>query len=70
MSGIWVKVFPPAAVPGIGDWAEISGMTGDRQVDYTEDDFEVASFPVVWRGVHHGDGGTAGRADCRWRCGC
>ena len=49
MSGIWVKVFPQEAVPGIGDWAKITGMTGDPQrVDYTEDDFEWTSFQ--WSG--------------------
>ena len=50
MSGIWVKVFPKEAVPGIGDWAKISGMTGDpTREDYTEDDFEWSSFQ--WSGA-------------------
>ena len=49
MSGIWIKVFPKEAVPGIGDWAQITNMTGDPQrVDYTEDDFEWTSFQ--WSG--------------------
>ena len=45
MSGIWVKVFPQPAVPGIGDWAELSAVTGNpTRTDYTENDFAWTSF--------------------------
>ena len=43
--GVWVKVYPPEAVPGIGDWSNVTAMTGSpTRVDYTEGDFAWTSL--------------------------
>ena len=48
-SGVWVKIYPPEAVPGIGDWSNVTAMTGSpTRVDYTEEGFEWTSFQ--WSG--------------------